>query len=132
MYAQSNLNHMTNTEIVQTFLSGFNDPAKIHQSLALLAEDYQFQNPMVQLNSKEAFIGLAQEMGQVLTGVDIIRITENEEWVTVLYEFKSSLPGLERNIGTEWFRVEDGVIKASHLIYDASKWREFYAQMNAQ
>ncbi len=120
---------MTKYEVVKKFLEGFNDPTKIEASLDLLAEDYKFQNPIVQLNSKTEFIALAQEMGKVLTGVEIIQSAENANWVTVLYEFKSSIQGLERNLGTEWFLVEDGMIKASHLIYDASEWRKFYENM---
>jgi predicted SnoaL-like aldol condensation-catalyzing enzyme len=127
-YAQKN-QVMTNQEIVKTFLNGFNSPTKIQESLALLADDYKFKNPMVALNSKAEFIALAQEMGKVLTGVNVIYIADNVDWVAAFYEFKSSISGLESNIGTEWFRIENGKIKESHLIYDASEWRKVYAQM---
>ncbi|MEN0051609.1 MAG: nuclear transport factor 2 family protein [Bacteroidota bacterium] len=129
IYSQTKQDTITNQEIVEKFLNGFNDSSKIGASLALLAEDYHFKNPMVQLNSKAEFIALAQEMGKVLTAVNVIRISENNDWVSVFYEFKSSIPGLESNLGTEWFRVENGIIKESHLIYDASEWRKVYAQM---
>ena len=129
-YAQNDHNKISNTEIVEKFLNGFNDKAKIEASLALLAEDYKFKNPMILLESKSAFISLAQDMSKVLTAVNIIRISENEDWVAVLYEFKSSIPGLESNIGTEWFKVENGVIQESELIYDASEWRKVYEQMS--
>ena len=129
IYSQQKQNIMTNQEVVEKFLSGFNDSTKIGESLALLAEDYKFRNPMVKLNSKAEFIALAQQMGKVLTAVNIIRSSENGDWVAVFYEFKSSVQGLESNFGTEWFRVKDGVIKESHLIYDASEWRKFYEQM---
>ena len=120
---------MTNETIVKTFLQGFNEPTKIGASLALLADDYHFKNPMVELDSKASFIGLAKEIGQVLTGVDIIRIAGEGEWVAASYIFKSSIPGVEENHATEWFWVMGGQIKASHLIYDASEWRKIYAQM---
>jgi predicted SnoaL-like aldol condensation-catalyzing enzyme len=130
IYSQQNPStHMSNQEIVERFLEGFNDPTKIQGSLDLLTEDYQFKNPMVELNSKAAFIQLAQEMGKVLTGVKIIRIIKNDDWVAVFYEFKSSIPGVQSNMATEWFRLEDGMIKESHLIYDASEWRKIYEKM---
>jgi predicted SnoaL-like aldol condensation-catalyzing enzyme len=133
MNAQKKNNQkMDNKTIVTTFLNGFNDPTKIAQSLDLLSEDYKFKNPMVQLNSKVEFIGLAKEIGAVLTGVEILNITENEDWVTVLYNFKSSIPGIESNIATEWFNVANGKITESLLIYDASEWRKIYAQMEKQ
>ena len=129
-YAQQNeRNNMTNQEIVKTFLNGFNDPTQIQKSLDLLADDYKFKNPMVQLNSKVEFIKLAQEIGAVITGINIINISENGNWVATFYEFKSSIPGLESNIASEWFKVENGIIKESHLIYDTSEWRKFYEQM---
>lgn len=129
-YAQQNeRNNMTNQEIVTTFLNGFNDSTQIQKSLDLLAGDYKFKNPMVELNSKAEFIKLAQEIGAVITGIKIINISENGNWVATFYEFKSSIPGLESNIASEWFKVENGMIKESHLIYDTSEWRKFYEQM---
>lgn len=119
---------MTNLEIVKMFLNGFNDASKIQESLAVLADDYKFKNPMVTLNSKKEFIALAQEMGAVISGINIINIAETNNWVATLYEFKSSIPGLESSVGCEWFRLENGMIMESHLIYDASVWRKFYEQ----
>lgn len=129
IYSQQTQANMTNQEIVEKFLSGFNNPEKIQESLALLANDYKFKNPMVQLNSKAEFIALAQEMGAILTGVKLISSAENGDWVATYYEFKSSIPGLESNMGSEWFRLKDGLIQESHLIYDASEWRKVYQQM---
>ena len=72
-YSQQNQNSkMTNQAIVEKFLTGFNDPSKIKASFDLLADDYKFKNPMVELNSKIEFIGLAKEIGTVLTGLNII------------------------------------------------------------
>ena len=84
---------------------------------------------MVELHTKAAFIALVQELSKVLTGVNVIRISQQGDWVATYYEFKSSIPGLESNYGSEWFRVENGLIRESHLIYDASEWRKVYAQL---
>lgn len=127
--AQQKQRNMSNEEVVRTFLNGFNRPEKMAESLALLADDYQFTNPMVSLSSKVEFIALAQQIGAVLTGVEIKRIAGNGEWVAAFYEFKSSIPGVESNLATEWFRLEKGMIQESILIYDASEWRKIYAQM---
>ena len=114
IYSQQNLSkEMTNQEIVLKFLEGFNNPAQIQTSLALLADDYHFKNPMIELHSKAEFIALAQEIGAVLTGVNVISAAENGDWVATFYEFKSSIPGLESNTASEWFRLEDGMIKES-------------------
>lgn len=131
LYSQQNQStKMTNQEVVQQFLNGFNNPAEIQASLNLLADDYKFKNPMLELNSKAEFIALAQEIGAVLTGVNVIGTAENGDWVATFYEFKSSIPGLESNMASEWFRLENGIIKESHLIYDASEWRKVYEQMD--
>lgn len=130
IYSQQNQDYkMTNKEIVLKFLDGFNNPSQIQASLNLLAEDYKFKNPMVELNSKAEFIRLAQEIGTVLTGLEVIGVAEDGDWVATFYKFKSSIPGLESNIASEWFRLENGMIKESRLIYDASEWRKVYAQM---
>ena len=84
LYSQQNHDTMDNQTIVETFLHGFNDPTKIPGSLALLADNYKFSNPMVDLRSKAEFIGLAQEIGKVVTGVELISIAENGSWVGTL------------------------------------------------
>ena len=123
---------MSNEDTVRTFLNGFNDPERIQASLDLLADDYAFRNPMVRLSSKAEFIPLAQSIGAVLTGLEIIHVVEKGEWVAAFYVFKSEIPGVEENPATEWFRVEDGLIRESILIYDASGWRKVYAAMENQ
>lgn len=123
---------MSNADTVRTFLNGFNDPAQIQTSFDLLADDYAFKNPMVELKSKAEFIPLAQSIGAALTGLEVVHVVEKGEWVAAYYVFKSEIPGVEENPATEWFRVEDGVIKESHLIYDASQWRKVYAAMEAE
>lgn len=129
-YAQQNKkNIMTNQEIVTKFLNGFNNPEQIQESIALLAADYKFKNPMVELNSKTEFIELAKQIGAVITGIKIINIAENGNWIAAYYDFKSSVENLESNTATEWFRIENGIIKESNLIYDTSEWRKFYAKL---
>lgn len=118
---------MKNIEIVETFLNGFNNPDLIQQSLDLLAEDYKFNGPMSNANSKTEFIQLAQQVGASLTGLRVIRAIENGNWVSVLYEFRTSIPGLESNLGTEWFRLDEGKIQESQLIYDATGWHKLYS-----
>jgi predicted SnoaL-like aldol condensation-catalyzing enzyme len=132
IYTLKKQHDMTNSEIVEKFLDGFNNPTKIQQSIDLLAEDYQFKNPLTETHSKAAFVTLAQQIGAVLTGINIIQIAENGVWVAAYYEFKSALPGLESNIAAEWFRLENGKIQESRLIYDASEWRKVYAQMEGR
>ena len=129
-YSQQNQSkNMKNQEIVEKFLNGFNNLAQIQESLDLLADDYKFKNPIVELNSKTEFIALAKQIGAVITGIDIINVAENGNWVAVFYDFQSSVEGLESNTATEWFRVEDGLIRESNLIYDTVEWRKFYAKM---
>lgn len=120
---------MTNEEIVAKFLEGFSDPVKIGESMDLLVDDYKFQNPLVKLDSKAEFIQLAKQIGEVLTGVNVLKIVGDGEFVAAYYEFTSSIPGVESNLATEWFRVENGMIQESLLIYDASEWRKVYAKM---
>ena len=121
---------LSNVQIVEKFFEGMNDPSKIQASLDLLTDDYSFKNPLVKLNSKLEFIALAGEIGKVVTGVNVKQIAENDQdEVVVLYEFTSSLPGMESNYATEWFWLKDGKIIASHMIYDTTEWRKVYAQM---
>ena len=120
---------MDNEQIVRRFLGGFSQPDRLQESLELLADDYRFKNPMVELESKTAFIPLAERISGALTGLDIQRVATAGDWVSVFYIFRSAIPGLEVNPATEWFRVENGLIRESHLLYDATEWRAVYAQV---
>ena len=122
--------HMKNTEIVKTFLDGFNYPSKIQASFDLLADDYHFTNPMMETHSKAEFIPLAMKIGEVIKAVHLIAGAESDDWVATFYEFQTDLPGVEKNDASEWFKVVDGRIKESCLVYDASEWRKIYAQMS--
>ena len=125
MYETTNI-IMTNTKIVKTFLGGFNNPEQLPESIDLLVEDYKFKDPSMEYGSKVEFLVAAQELGKILTGVEIIKIAENGEWVAVLYNFKSDIKGLENNFGSEWFRIENGLIQESQLVYDATEWRKVF------
>ncbi len=120
---------MTNIETVKKFLNGFNNLSKIQKSLDLLTNEYHFTSPTGNSYSKTEFIGAVQELAKVLTGVDIKKIAVSDNWVAVNYVFKSSIKGLEMTLGNEWFRVENGKIQESHLIYDASEWRKVFDEM---
>lgn len=125
--AQTKSKTMTKERIVTTFLHGFDNPTKIGESLNLLADDYHFTSPTDENNSKVEFIEAATEVAKILTGLDINHMAVSGNWVVVNYTFKSSIKGLENTKGNEWFRVENGKIQESHLIYDASEWRKIFA-----
>lgn len=127
--AQQNQITMTKEVTVTTFLRGFDQPSKILESFALLADNYHFTSPTDEKNSKTEFIEAAKELGKVLTGVEIKKVAVSGNWVAVNYVFKSSIKGLENTPGTEWFRVENGKIQESHLNYDASEWRKVFENM---
>ncbi len=120
---------MTKEVIVMTFLRGFDQPSKIMESFDLLADSYHFTSPTDENNSKVEFQAAAKELAKVLTGVEIKKLAVSGNWVAVNYVFKSSIKGLEKTSGTEWFRVNNGKIQESHLNYDASEWRKVFAKM---
>ena len=97
------------------------------ESLVLLADTYKFKGPIVQYNSKTEFIAAAKELGKILTGVQILKIAENGNTVGIMYNFKSDIPHLENNIGSEWFLTENGLIQESELVFDATEWRKIFA-----
>ena len=125
-HAQKSKTSMTKEVIVTTFLRGFDEPSKISESLDLLANNYHFTSPTDQNNSKAEFIEATKELAQILTGLKINKIAVSGDWVVVNYTFKSSIKGLESSVGNEWFRIENGQIQESHLVYDASEWRKFF------
>ena len=128
-HAQKKQTIMTKEAIVTTFLNGFDDPSKITESLNLLVDNYHFTSPTEEHNSKAEFIEDAKELAKILTGLKINRIVSNGNWVVVNYTFKSAIQGLTSTEGNEWFRVENGKIQESHLIYDASGWRKILENM---
>lgn len=127
--AQQKENTMTKEVIVTKFLNGFNDPSKIKESLNLLCDEYRFTSPTESSNSKTEFVKQVQVLAKVLTGIEIKKIAVSGNWVCVNYVFTSSVKGLEATSGNEWFRIENGKIQESHLIYDATKWKKILDKM---
>lgn len=120
---------MTNKEIVTTFLKGFNDPDQLDGALTLLAKDYCFNGPMSKASNREEFTIIAKQLSALLKGLKVLRIMEDGDWVSVGYEFYTDLPNLKSTQGSEWFRLESGLIKESHLVYDATGFHKLYDQM---
>jgi predicted SnoaL-like aldol condensation-catalyzing enzyme len=128
-YAQQKQSSMTKEVIVTKFLNGFNHPSKIVESFDLLTDDYHFTSPTGDANSKIEFIESVKELANVLTAVEVKKLAVSGNWVVVNYVFKSSVKGLEETIGNEWFRIENGKIQESHLVYDASEWKKVFESM---
>lgn len=119
---------MTNKEIVTKFLEGFNDPNQLDGALTLLAKDYCFNGPMSNASNREEFTIIAKQLSALLKGLKVLRIMEDGDWVSVGYEFYTDLPDLERTHGSEWFMLENELIKESHLVYDATGFNKLYEQ----
>ncbi len=119
---------MTNTAIVKQYLEAFGNK-DMETARKLVADSFKFNGPMQQHESANAFFEAMEGFVPMVAGIDLVGTAENGEWVGTYYNFRATVPGLENTTTSEWFRVADGKIQESHLVFDASNWRKMMENM---
>ncbi|MGL4768115.1 MAG: nuclear transport factor 2 family protein [Formosimonas sp.] len=120
----------TNQDIVIEYLTAFGnkDFATVR---SLLADNFTFEGPLMQASSADEFVGMMQGFKDTLDGIDLYGTAQDGDWVGSYYIFKTFIPTVERTVTSEWFKLENGKIVASYLVFDATKWQPIMAAQNA-
>jgi hypothetical protein len=115
---------MTAKSTVERYLGAFFGKQIDYQTIReLLADDFDFQGPLMSANSADEFIQKLKGYGEnVGMQADIHLILDNNDTVVARYDF--ILPS-GRVPATEWYIVKDKQIKEMHLICDP---RPFFEQ----
>jgi ketosteroid isomerase-like protein len=88
----------------------------------LLAEDFSFSGPMLEVEGRDAFLAGASGLAPIVRGNQMLRQWEDGEEVCSVYEFKVETPAGAGSIPmTEWVHVRDGKLLSARLIFDTAR-----------
>jgi ketosteroid isomerase-like protein len=105
------------SEYLDRFTSG-----DITGAATLLADDFSFHGPMLQAESKAAFVDGASGLAPMVRGNQMIRQWVDDDQVCSIYEFKLETPAGAGSITmTEWATVRDGKLASARLIFDTAE-----------
>lgn len=109
---------MSNTDIVKKFSDAFcrGDIGAIKQ---VVAENYSFKGPMMQLEGREALIAFIENMPMVMSEKNSTYI-EQGDTVVKQCRFEFSVPPIGLQEMCEVFTLKDGKITKAQLYYDTA------------
>lgn len=111
---------MSNVEIVKRFSKAFFDK-DIDTVKEIVAENYRFKGPMMEMNSREELIDFIQNMPMQASEVKSDYIEQGNQVVKVC-TCDFSAPPIGPQDLCEVFTVEDGKIVGNKLFYDTAKF----------
>ncbi len=107
-------------DYLSAFTSGDMDTAR-----SLIADDFSFAGPMLQVTGKEEFFAGASQLLPIMRGYRMLRQWEDGDEVCSIYEFKVETPAAAGAIVmTEWCKVREGQLASSRLVFDTAAFNE--------
>jgi ketosteroid isomerase-like protein len=112
---------VSNAEIFRTYLERFTSGDQAGAA-ELLTDDFHFDGPGLQVDSKAAFLAGSAQLGPIMRGVEIHRQWEDGDEVCSIYDFKIETPvGAGGVPMVEWNTVRDGKLATARLFYDTAR-----------
>jgi ketosteroid isomerase-like protein len=110
----------TAANYLNAFWSGDMEAAR-----GLVADDFSFRGPFVQVEGKDAFFASAAGLIPIIRGYRMLRQWGDGEDVCSYYEFDVEAPGGKGSVqAAEWSRVRDGRLASSRLVFDTAAFRK--------
>lgn len=107
------------TEYLDRFTAGDIDGAA-----ELLADDFSFHGPILQAESKAAFLEGASGLGPFVRGNEMRRQWSDGDEVCSVYDFKMETPAGAGSITmAEWATVRDGKLASARVVFDTAAMR---------
>jgi len=108
------------TDYLSSFWSG--DVKAAH---GLIAENFSFAGPFVQVEGKDAFFNSAVGLIPIMRGYRLLRQWDDGGHVCTFYEFNLETPvGKGAVLAAERNHVHDGQIASVRLVFDTAQFRK--------
>jgi ketosteroid isomerase-like protein len=112
---------VTAAEVFRAYLDRFAS-GDLDGAAELLADDFEFNGPMLQAQGKDAFLEGASGLKPVVRGNRMLRQWEDGEEVCSVYEFNVQTPAGAGSIPmAEWARVRDGKLVSARVLFDTAQ-----------
>lgn len=86
----------------------------------VLSENFTFEGPLLKANSADEYIKALEADVSVPGEAVVENAMQQGDQVTLFYRYRK--PGVEVSMA-QWFEIEDGLVKASRVWFDASPFR---------
>lgn len=106
-------------DVVNQYMAAMAGGPKAAQTMVeLLAEDFQFDGPMLKAGSRDKFLEGMAGMGEMQPKFTMLKQIEAGQDVCSVYEFRLREDG-PAVVMSEWAVVRDGQIASQRLVYNA-------------
>ncbi len=111
-------------EYLTAFYSG-----DFNKAQSLLADDFSFRGPFLQVDRKDAFFKGAQGLKPIVRGHRMLRQWEDGDDVCSVYELNVETPlGAGSVLMSEWNTVRGGQIVSGVVVFDTAAFRALVPQ----
>jgi hypothetical protein len=112
------------TEYLTAFYTGDFDRAR-----AAVAEDFSFQGPFLQVQSRDAFFAGAQGLQPIVRGHRLLRQWVDGAEACSIYDVTLETPKGTGSVPmSEWHTVRGGQLAAARVLFDAAEFRALLPQ----
>jgi len=116
---------MKDDRMIANYLLGYNHEETMEESFGLLDDSYEFRSPEVCLGSKRDFKRWMSVASKLLYRLELLEVVQGEGMTVALYMVMFEIPLYKSMLVTEWFRLDNGKILSSRLLYDRSAMDRF-------
>ena len=114
----------TPAQVFDDYLSAFTS-GDMEAAQSLIADDFSFAGPMLQVTGKEEFFAGASQLLPIMRGYRMLRQWEDGDEVCSIYEFKIETPAAAGAIVmTEWCKVREERLASSRLVFDTAAFNK--------
>lgn len=117
--------HPAPAEAVNAYLAAF-CTGDFEAVRPLLAEDFAFHGPFVQVRGREPFLGSAAGLKPIVRGHRLRQQWADGDEVCSWYELSLETPVKSGSVTmSEWHTVRDGKVVSGQVVFDAAAFRAF-------
>lgn len=112
-------------DVIKQYYAGWKEG---RPNRSLFTEDFSFKGPMMECNSLDEFIAMAEQMGPGVDEVEVKAEFINGNQACTIIDFVTSAPLKASTPVAEWFTFDKNRIKRIEIFYDARPWAEVVPQ----
>ena len=115
------------SDVVNSYLHAFYD-GDFEAAGSLLANDFAFNGPFVQVTGKDTFLESASGLRDIVHGHTLLRQWTDGDEVSSIYEVNFVTPhGADAIVMSEWHTVSGGALRSGKVIFDAAAFRALFS-----
>lgn len=117
--------HPAPAETASAYLTAFY-AGDFDQARALLAEDFSFSGPFVQVRGRDPFLDSAAGLKPILRGHRLLRQWADGDEICSWYDVDLQTPVTSGAVTmSEWHTVREGKLTSGRVVFDAAAFRAF-------